>query len=137
MSRRCIRSSGLFYKLIACPRALAPACRSFGLCPWAHSSNSYSRRRCSRCGCGEGKLTGVWMPSAHHFHEHSRKSQKSQQRGQQQRLHIFWVSCLRARDLSLKNILHAFKARVIENRGGVYLSLYCGQCNVPKIFLSL
>ena len=104
MSRRCIRSSGLFYKPIACPKALAPVCRSFGLCPWARSSSSCSRQRCSRCGCGELKLVRGSMPSAHHFQKHSTKSQKSQQRGQRLGLHILGFSCLRARDLSLKNI---------------------------------
>src|SRR6478609_7183026 len=46
----------------------------------------------------------VSTPSAHHFQAHSMKPQKCQQREQPPRLHIFGFSCLRARDLSLKNI---------------------------------
>ena len=60
---------------------------------------------------------GVWNSCSHHFWEHSMKSQKSQQRGQQLGLHIFGFSYLGGRDLSLKNTLHAFKGCVIENRG--------------------
>jgi hypothetical protein len=47
------------------------------------------------------------------------KSQKSQQRWQEPRLQIFGFSYLRGRDLSLKNIRHAFRGCVIENRGSL------------------
>ena len=137
MSRRCIRSSGLFYKPIACPRALAPACRSFGLCPWAHSSKSCSRRRCSRCGCGECKLMGVSRPSAHHFQEHSMKSQKSQQRGQQLRLHIFGFSYLRARDLSLKNIPARLQRLRDRESGGFTLVYIAASATFRRLSTSL
>src|SRR5215510_2832121 len=116
MSRRCIRSSGLYRKLIACPTGLALACRSFDLCQWAHSSKSCSRRPCSRCGYeSEGVL--VWKACAHHLSKERVKSQKSLGRPRELRLQIFGSSYLQGRDLSLKKIQHAFKGRVIENRG--------------------
>src|SRR5882762_4161179 len=133
MSRRCIRNSGLSYKSIACPRVLAPACRSFGLCPWAHSSRSCSRRRCSRCGCGKYKLMKVSTPSARHFQEHSLKPQKCQQREQPLRLHVFGFSCLRARDLSLKNI-PARLPRLRDRKSGEPILVYIAASSTfPKI----
>jgi hypothetical protein len=137
MSRRCIRNSGLFYKPIACPKALAPAGRSFGLCPWAHSSKTCSRRRCSRCGCGKCKLTKVSTPSAHHFLEHSMKLQKSQQREQPLKLHIFGISCLRARDLSLKNIPARLQRLRDRKSGGASLVYIAASATFRRLSASL
>src|SRR6478672_7438973 len=133
MSRRCIRNSEPFYKSIACPKALAPACQSFGLCPWAHSSKMCSRRRCSRCGGGKYKLMKVSTPSAHHFQAHSMKPQKCQQREQPPRLHIFGFSCLRARDLSLKNIPARLQRLRDRKLGGVRLVYIAASSTCPLL----
>src|SRR4029077_18179882 len=114
MSRRCIRSNGLYHKPIACPTALALACRSFGLCQWAHSSKSCSQRRCNRSGWGEFETVRLSTACARHFSKESMQRQKPQQRRQEPRLQIVGFSYLRGRGASLKKMRHAFKKCVIE-----------------------
>ena len=61
------------------------------------------------------------------------KPQKSQQRGQALRLHIFGFSYLRARDLSLKNI-PARLQRLRDRESGEFTLVYsCGKCNFPPL----
>jgi hypothetical protein len=57
------------------------------------------------------------------------KPQKSQQREQPLRLHILGFSCLRARDLSLKNIPARLQRLRDRKSGGTYRSLYCAEFN--------
>ena len=60
------------------------------------------------------------------------KPQKSQRRGQQLRLHISGFSCLRASDLSLKNIPVRLQRLRDRKPGGIHLSLCGAEFNFPK-----